>query len=556
MEQAGAVFHHFAYVTEEQLSFKERYYGYKGAVAQWRALQAHQGSDLLKKFFGWVTDNTMFDDAAYYLIDPIVGLDPSCGSIDDAKSQSARRCKTAVQRPRFLVDGIIWQYNSSGVARLWKNVLREWVESRFADNVILLDRGGTAPRIPGVHYQTIAGHDFEQTGHDSLYLESICRRLDADAFVSTYYSTPTTTPSFFMGYDMIPEVLGLPLDHEEWRSKHRAILHASAHGMISRNSANDLEKTYPLVVSSCKYVMHCGVDPNFSRPTNDDITSFCNRYGLDRGAFVLMVGHRVGYEGYKNGSLAFRALALLLEENPLVLICVGGPRDIEPQLRELAPRLNVRHLTLDDADLRMAYAGAHALLYPSKYEGFGMPPLESMACGTPAIVCRNSSLPEVVGEAALYVDENDPTDMANAILRLYDRNVRTGLVSLGLRQAARFTFARMAKGMAQALIETYDRLCVGDLAYPNEAWSELRRFQQCSQTQDIMLRTIQAELDTLRTNAATRVELDRSLRTNTATRVELDQALETIASIRNSPFWRARERAVGLLRKTGLRRRA
>ena len=96
--------------------------------------------------------------------------------------------KTAVQRPRILVDGIFWQYLSSGIGRLWENVLREWVASGFADNVILLDRAGTAPRIPGVHYWTIARHDYAQTGRDSLYLESICRRLDADVFVSTYYS--------------------------------------------------------------------------------------------------------------------------------------------------------------------------------------------------------------------------------------------------------------------------------------------------------------------------------------------------------------------------------
>src|SRR4029079_4917606 len=120
------------------------------------------------------------------------------------------------------------------------------------------------------------------------------------------------------------------------------------------------------------------------------------------------------------------------KDKSIVLVCVGGQQEIEPTLRELAPSTDVRRLGLDDAGLCAAYAGAHALLYPSKYEGFGMPPLESMACGTPAIVCRNSSLPEVLVEAALFVDENDPTEMADAITRLLSPDVRTEFVERGL----------------------------------------------------------------------------------------------------------------------------
>lgn len=455
----------------------------------------------------------------------------SCGvmTFDGVGLLPETRCERAVRRPRILVDGIFWQYLSSGIARVWENLLREWLTSGFADNVVLLDRVGTAPRIPGVHYWTIARHDYQQTGRDSLYLEAICRQLDADVFVSTYYSTPTTTPSFFLGYDMIPEVLAFPLHDEAWCEKQRAILHASARGMISRNSARDLEKTHPFIAPGSTYVTYCGVDPNFTRPAEDVVDSFRNQHGLNQKTYVLMVGERIGLGGYKNGSLAFRALAYLPADMPLALICIGGQENIEPQLWQLAPKLDVRRLALNDADLCAAYAGAHALLYPSKYEGFGMPPLESMACGTPAIVCRNSSLPEVVGEAALYVDENDPASIAVAIMKLYDPGLRADLVERGVRQAAQFTFANMAQKLAGALVETHDRLQVGDIPRPSAAWTELRGFQQGCQAYCIDINAPQAELD---------------------------EALQTISSMRNSPFWKAREAAVRLLRKTGLRRRA
>ncbi len=201
----------------------------------------------------------------------------------------------------------------------------------------------------------------------------------------------------------------------------------------------------------------------------------------------MIVGERAGFGGYKNGQLAVRALAGLPDDKPMTLVCVGGQQDIEPRLRELGPGVDIRRLALDDAELRAAYGGAHALLYPSKYEGFGMPPIESMACGTPAVICRNSSLPEVAGDAALYVDENDPAGMTDAIMKLYDPAVRADFVERGLRQAARFTFADMAGQVSKALVETHDRLRAGSIARPSAAWTELRGFQLGCQAQGIAM---------------------------------------------------------------------
>jgi glycosyltransferase involved in cell wall biosynthesis len=546
MEQEGVVFHHFAYATEAQLTFKEVYYGYKDALARWRNLQTHRGSGALKDYFGWVADNTMFDDAVRYLIDPIATIDPAtdCWVFDGTGFLTEGRREAAVKRPRIVIDGIFWQHLSSGIGRVWENLLREWVASRFADNVVVLDRAGTAPRLPGVHYWTIRRHDYLQTGLDSLYLDSVCRQLSADIFVSTYYSTPTTTPSFFSGYDMIPEVLGFPLRDEAWKEKRRAVIHAASHSMISRNSADDLEKLYPDLPRGRTYVTKVGVAPVFTRPSDDECDRFRSAHALQRKRYVVMVGERLGYGGYKNGALAFRALAELPDDKSLVLICVGGRRDIEPQLRQLAPRLDVRRLALDDAELCACYAGAHALLFPSKYEGFGMPPLEAMACGTPAIVCRNSSLPEVVGDAAIYVDENDPADMSNAIVRLFEPDLRADLIARGMKQAAQFTFTKMADELAAALTETHERLKAGEIERPSAIWTELRAYQQCCQTNGF-------DIDLALSKGG---RGQQAARIHVSSRPELDQALQTIADMRKSPFWKAREVAVRILKKTGMRR--
>ena len=143
----------------------------------------------------------------------------------------------AVSRPVIVVDGVFFQYLASGIARLWQALLHEWSDSGFIDHVVFLVRGGRArPDIPGLRCVEIALHDYARTGSDSLELEKVCRSLNADLFISTYYTSPTSTPSFFFGYDMIPEVCGMDLTQEVWCEKRRAILHGAAHLMISEKS--------------------------------------------------------------------------------------------------------------------------------------------------------------------------------------------------------------------------------------------------------------------------------------------------------------------------------
>jgi hypothetical protein len=201
-------------------------------------------------------------------------------------------------------------------------------------------------------------------------------------------------------------------------------------------------------------------------------------------------------------------------------------------MRQLAPHLSVRRLALDDAGLRVAYGGAHALLYPSKYEGFGMPPLECMACGTPAIVCRNSALPEVLGDAALYVDESNPAGMAEAVVRLFDTGLRTEMVERGLAQAAKFSFAAMAGRMADAMTEVCAQLQAGRLPRPAPVWGELRTFQRKAQS------------------GGMRDDHSPIIRPQ---ELELHQARRTIEDMRKSPFWKAREFTVRVMHRTGLR---
>jgi glycosyltransferase involved in cell wall biosynthesis len=280
-----------------------------------------------------------------------------------------------------------------------------------------------------------------------------------------------------MGYDMIPEVMGYELKDEMWKEKRRAIEHASAHVMISANSARDLERIMPMVPQGSTIVAHCGVAAALRPSAEEEIRKFKRRYNLSK-PYVLTVGDRVGFGGYKNAFLLFRAVSLLSDPTHFALVCVGGHNEIEPSLRALVPATDVRRLKLDDDELTAAYSGAHAYVCTSRYEGFGMPIIEAMVCQCPVVACRNSSIPEVAGEAALFVGEDDAKGLAEALLLLKDQKLRGDYIKRGVSQASRFSFSETAEEIARAVLNTVEGLKSGSRKMPSPAWHELRMLQQ------------------------------------------------------------------------------
>ena len=104
-------------------------------------------------------------------------------------------------------------------------------------------------------------------------------------------------------------------------------------------------------------------------------------------------------------------------------------------------------------ELRLVYSGAIALVYPSKYEGFGMPVLEAMACGCPVITTPNASLPEVGGNAVIYVNDNDVAGMIDALRQVLNSEIRQHLVQAGLKQCRQFSWSTMAEKVQNVLLK-------------------------------------------------------------------------------------------------------
>lgn len=214
---------------------------------------------------------------------------------------------------------------------------------------------------------------------------------------------------------------------------------------ISESTKRDTVRL--LGVSSEKVdVVYCGVDKTFHPLPDREIASFRQKRGLPE-RIILFVGT---IEPRKNVARLIEAYSHLRDER--VKLVIGGAKGW--LYEEVFARVEELGLTGDvlfpgyipPDELPLWYNAAELFVYPSLYEGFGLPPLEAMACGTPVITSNVSSLPEVIGEAGLTVDPIDSESLAEAMSRvLGDEALRQSMRERGLARANRFSWAKAAR---------------------------------------------------------------------------------------------------------------
>jgi glycosyltransferase involved in cell wall biosynthesis len=205
-------------------------------------------------------------------------------------------------------------------------------------------------------------------------------------------------------------------------------------------------------------VVHHGIDPTFHPlPDPDKREALRKSLGVDGQRVLLHVGNNWFY---KNLEGVIKALALLQEnstEGCPILIKVG--KGLTTEQRNLAHELGVRERirelgVLNNEELQTVYRAADVLVFPSWWEGFGWPPLEAMASGTPVVCSDRGSLGEVVGDAALIVDPEEPEAIADAVARvLDDETLKQSLTLKGLERAKQFTWERAAEQTFQVYRE-------------------------------------------------------------------------------------------------------
>ena len=196
--------------------------------------------------------------------------------------------------------------------------------------------------------------------------------------------------------------------------------------------------------------IHLGVSHLFAPRTPEQTRATLAKHGLAHGKYVLSVGT---LEPRKNLAAAIRAWSAqepsTHRDTPLVVAGMKGwlTQELDKEIAVSESRGIVRFLGfVDERELPDLYAGAMAFVYPSRYEGFGLPVVEAMASGVPVITSDASCLPEIAGDAALLVAPDDARALHDAMQRMaHDPALRADLAARGLERAARFTWARCAE---------------------------------------------------------------------------------------------------------------
>ena len=255
------------------------------------------------------------------------------------------------------------------------------------------------------------------------------------------------------------------------KNKQRYLARITAHSCrraqaviaVSQATARDLQELLQTPREKI-HVIYSGVDERYRPLPVEQIEAYRHRKGWPQ-RFILMVGTlepRKNHLGLIEAYARYRRMA----REPLPLLIGGGKGwhfgRIFQRVQALGLESNIRFLGFAPwEDLPWLYNAATLFVYPSRYEGFGLPVAEAMRCGTPVITSNVSSLPEVAGDAALTIDPDDPDALAAAIWRVLEESPEElqHMRDRGLKQAARFTWeqtaARTAEVYARVLNQTH-----------------------------------------------------------------------------------------------------
>ena len=275
-----------------------------------------------------------------------------------------------------------------------------------------------------------------------------------DLFHGTMAMLPLAVrmPTVVTIYDLVLEKFPETMYWKNWLSL-KTLMRVSARKAskiiaISENTKKDIMDCYGIGAEKIR-VIHLGVGRQFSPQPDPNEADVLSRYNLSSG-YILSVGALEPRKNIPRLVNAYKQVASSGEPAPKLVI-VGGQGwrngDLDRLVRE-SELVDQVVLTgyVPDEDLPTLYRQATAFVYPSLYEGFGLPPLEAMACGTPVITSNVSSLPEVVGDAAILIDPYNVTEIAQAIASvLKDEGLRDNLRTSGLVRSRLFNWDKTAR---------------------------------------------------------------------------------------------------------------
>jgi len=351
---------------------------------------------------------------------------------------------------RVFYDGDIYSRyatRSGGISRYFDNLISRLPKDFYPALTTGRDRNGSHPDHPNLN---LYRYDLKfRPGRlcywfRKNYFQFVSNRSKPQVAHPTYYSLLTgrevsdyKCPVAITVYDMIHEIFADSMDANGQMAeiKRKAIFSAQSILCISESTKQDLLERYPSLEDRVTVTL---LATELNESYINENASVPNR------PYYLYVGARGDYKNFDRLLISFAQVTTKFPD--LVLCVVGSPLSKEEYKRiaELNLTQNIEHYgAASDGQLAKLYNSSIAFVYPSLYEGFGIPPLEAMSCGTAVIASNTSSIPEVVGTAGILFDPQSTDDLTSSLLFLLENAAeRERLIKKGFEQAKCFSWDR------------------------------------------------------------------------------------------------------------------
>lgn len=362
--------------------------------------------------------------------------------------------RVAADRLRVLFDARPVNPGLTGIGRYAMNVLLALDCASGVEVSALISPAG-ARMLPGLRRVELLEVEHDKPGWSEFGLPDLLASRGIGVYHSPLFVLPSVRPCACIPtvHDVIPRSRP-DLSPPEFcaffeANVDRALRSATAVLTVSEFSRADIVRHFPEAAAKTK-VVYQPVGRQFRRARNEEVRRRTERCGVDPG-FVLYAGAIDRRKGLEVLLDAWQLLRKTGATPPLVV--AGGPSggglDLGSEVTSRGLASTVRWVgRVSDEELVGLYSGAAAFVFPSLYEGFGLPVLEAMACGAPVVTTTSSSLPEVAGESAILVPPESPGELANAIRRLLSEpSLGRELVEKGARRAAQFTLEATAAAL-------------------------------------------------------------------------------------------------------------
>lgn len=355
---------------------------------------------------------------------------------------------------REIQDGVY-----TGIGRPLANFLHYFVAQVDKDSCVLF----SAKKVPIDFGEKVSNVVLPQQSTfiwDQWTLPQAIKKARVDLFYSPYYKIPLIKPCrtvsaildlMYIAYGPYNKTMS-PLAKLYYATFGRSYAHRADKILTcSQYTKNDIERIYGVDGAKIKIIPLSVASIYFSLPDPSQVALIKRKFNI-KGRYILYVGN---FKPHKNIAQLIHAFAALAKEFPDLHLVLAGPKEhTYPELvdsirgKGLTDRVIFTGKILESDGPQYLYQGAEVFVMPTHYEGFGLPPLEAMACGVAVVASRATSMPEIVGDAGILIDPDNVSEIAEAIKKvLRDPVLKQGLIHKGLKRVQRFKTQQIAKEM-------------------------------------------------------------------------------------------------------------